>query len=183
VTAIGLAVILAALVPACTNRTSQSVTRRQNANDGTGVALSLTMVDSKVPLGGNVVVKVKLTNHTNGNVWINSRMLLNAVSWPSELREVWIMLQDPDNHPVSFDCLKNIWPMDDSGYRVLAPGKSVEDVDILSDCFRFDRPGKYKLAAFYQDGQKTPPRPPPGSIYVSQLLESAPTEVEIVGTR
>ena len=134
-----------------------------------------------MPLGNYVGLDVKLTNHTEGNLWVNARMLLNQES--DNQREVWIMLQGPAGEDIPLDCLPKVRDVNETDYRVLMPNESITKTEMLSTCYRMDRVGHYKMAAFYQDKNPHPPKPPAGSAYLSQLLQSAPAEVDVVAVK
>ena len=180
---VALAILTAAAL-SCSKRDQESADDRiakAPTAVGEGVVLSLALAETRVPLGNYVVLDVKLTNNTKGDLWVNARMLLNQES--DGQREVWIMLQGPAGDDIPLECVPKVHPVADADYRILRPNESVDKTELLSTCYRMGRVGHYKMAAFYQDKNPHPPKPPAGSTYLSQLLQSAPVEVDIVAAK
>jgi len=144
-----------------------------------GLTLSIVMAENVVLLGHAAIAEIRLVNHTNANLWINSRMALERFSDLSDHRELWLQVRGPDGAEVPLECIKNIRPASSENYRVIRPGEHASHTEMLTSCFALDKPGVYTIVAFYQDGNPDPPPSPAGATYVSSLIQSAPVMFEV----
>lgn len=165
--------VLAIGLSSCSSR--QSVGR-------SGPPVTLTLQMTKSPLKPNqfAIVEMRLENNTPTPLWLNGRMVVNRFGDPPELREIWFLLNGPDGKSIPLECMKNVRPPDRNDYTTVKPNGTISRTEILNSCFQIDRPGKYVIVAFYQDGNPKAPPPPPGAVYASGPVESAPLEFEIL---
>jgi hypothetical protein len=153
--------------------------------DGGGgpVTLGLSLVSGIVTVGDFVVADISLVNVSPTPVWLNGRLALNREDDPPQMREVWILVVGPDGHDVPFECMKRLRQTNSDDYRVLKPHESISTEEVLTGCYRFERPGRYSLAAFYQDENPDRPSGPAAVPFISQLLQSAPITLEVRGLK
>ena len=106
--------------------------------------------------------------------------MLNRADDPPPVRNLWILVLGPDEHAVAFECMKQMRPATAADYRTLQHGEMISEEEILSTCYRFNRTGHYRLAAFYEDQNPERPPPPANAVYLSALLQSEAVGLDVV---
>jgi hypothetical protein len=120
---------------------------------------------------------VTVTNPTPTPIWMNGRMASNDRRSIEVEREVWFELTRESGSEVGSHCVIDNFPPHDEDYVVLKPGSSVRKTYSLR-CFDLS-PGKYRVIAFYLDGNPKPPPGPPGTLALRDMLVSPQRTLEI----
>ena len=145
--------------------------------------LKLTMPLAQRPAGHAISTEISITNVSSRSLWVNARMALNAEGDPVSFRDIWVSVLGPDKREIPFSCFVRIGPPEPSDYRILKPGESIRRTEVISDCYATDKPGTYRMVAFYKDGNPSPPSAPAGAVHLSRELQSDEASVEVAPNR
>jgi hypothetical protein len=143
-------------------------------------SLEVALQSDHIRLGNFVIADIRLTNKSARPLWVNGRLMMNRADDPPPVRNLWMLVLGPDQHAVSFECMRQTRPATAADYRTLNPGETISEEEILSTCYRFDRTGHYRLAAFYQDQNPERPPLPATAVGLSSLLQSEAVGVDVV---
>lgn len=114
----------------------------------------LKLGKNEYDIGERIIVDLILKNVSNSPLCINSRMVINHNSAPSQYREVELFLESKEGNLMDFDCRVNTRRATEKDYRVVQPGESVTRKFEITNCYKIKKTGKYAIRASFQDGTK-----------------------------
>jgi hypothetical protein len=97
-------------------------------------------------------ITVALTNNDSDPLTVNKRLALNTPYAPSKFREIKLTITDEAGETLPFAAKVNLGFPLDKDFVSLAAGEPVERKFDLRGYFRFDKAGRYRLEAVYQNG-------------------------------
>lgn len=120
---------------------------------------------------GRRMVQV-LKNCSKSKTWWVNRRLSVGVYPDSEEREVRLRIVDSEGREARPGCVMEAAMPEESDYRVLSPGESVEAEWDMFSCAD-TRPGTwYRVQAIYRDKNPQPPRAPANAIHFTDEIAS-----------
>jgi hypothetical protein len=141
------------------------------------VVLSLKPEATDVKVDDYVVIDLTIKNGSNVGLWINKRMALHNPTAPPFMRELWLDVMNERGGSVRYRCEGDVWPVSVDDYTVLQPGESIQTRHDLG-CYDLS-PGDYRLVAFYEDGNRDPPKPPTGVVSFRRMLVSSEVRLHV----
>jgi len=105
-------------------------------------------------LGEKIYVDLILKNIGNSPMCINSRMVINHISAPSQYREIELFMEKKGGNRLDFDCKVNTRRATAKDYKVIQPGESIVRKYDITNCFQINKKGEYSIKASFQDGTK-----------------------------
>jgi hypothetical protein len=142
--------------------------------------VALDLVVSQSP-ADELRVVVTIRNPSARAIWMNGRLAVNDRRSLPVAREVWFELTEEDGTDVGTHCVIDNPAAHAEDYVVVKPAASLRASYSL-DCFDLSA-GKYRIVAFYGDGNPHPPPAPAGSVGLRQQLVSPPRTFEIAPWR
>jgi hypothetical protein len=120
----------------------------------------------EVPLGSNIVVSIKTTN-------ISDELIPMEFGGYRNMPDGFHYdIRDEQGAKLAKTVYNDIRPSKPSGSTrsgQLAPGKSKEDISMISDDYPFDRPGKYTIRVWMPATKGTFEKPESGRVYSNTI--------------
>jgi hypothetical protein len=145
----------------------------------TPATLEVVVQSQRASTTREIMVRIRLRNTGDRDLWLNRRMLLNSGYVPEEYRELWLDILGPGSQRVEFACKVRTGPPQPEDYGLLEVGQAIEEKVKLAECFEISSRGTYRVVAHYRDGGTVPPPPPAGAAPLRGEVVSEPVVIKV----
>ena len=143
-----------------------------NSREGKGLSLTITTDKKVYAMGESIECTLSLQNIGKTALVVNSRLLLNYdATFP---HEVLFDIVGPDGRSLEFIPLIRAGLPSSEDFTLLSPSEFIMSTFELSRDFSFDKEGKYRIKAIYENYYK-----PEGMTVWTGRVESNTVEIKI----
>lgn len=142
--------------------------------------MTLTVVPGKsdYAVDEEIIVEISMSNGGGESCWLNGRMLVNTKHAPAAYREITLLVTQ-NGVELPFLAKIKVGEVTPSEYVLLGADETLTRQYCLSELFSVQTPAEYLITALYEDGNDSPPDPPPGAMYVAGPIRSQPCQFSV----